>query len=98
MDHLWSPWRLEYVKAHKPDTECVFCRAIGASAEAADALGEGALDPLVVFQGRTAYVILNRYPYNNGHLMVVTRRHVATLIDLTSDELHEIALLTQRSE
>jgi ATP adenylyltransferase len=76
----------------------VFCRAIGASAEAADALGAGAVDPLVVFQGRTAYVILNRYPYNNGHLMVVPRRHVATLIDLASDELHEIALLTQRSE
>ncbi|HLG56496.1 MAG TPA: HIT domain-containing protein [Vicinamibacterales bacterium] len=98
VDHLWSPWRLEYVKAHKPDTECVFCRAISASAEAADALGAGAVDPLVVFQGNTAYVILNRYPYNNGHLMVVPRRHVATLIDLTPDELHEIALLTQRSE
>ena len=88
MDHLWSPWRLEYVKASKPDTECVFCLA----------LGPGSADPLVLFQGRTAYVVLNRYPYNNGHLMVVPCRHVATLTGLTPEELLEVAVLTQRSE
>jgi ATP adenylyltransferase len=55
-------------------------------------------DELVVFPGGLAFVILNRYPYNNGHLMVVPRRHVATLMDLTREELAEIALLTQRSE
>jgi len=51
-----------------------------------------------VFTGRVAYVILNRYPYNNGHVMVVPRRHVASLTDLATDELQEIAVLTQRSE
>ena len=55
-------------------------------------------DPLIVFSGRVAYVILNRYPYNNGHVMVVPRRHVANLTELTLDELHEIARLTQQSE
>jgi len=98
MDHLWSPWRLDYVKASKPDTECVFCLAAGASAKAGLAIGPGAIDPLVLFQGRTAYVILNLYPYNNGHLMVVPRRHVATLTGLTPEELQEVAVLTQRSE
>jgi len=88
MDHLWTPWRLDYVRANKPATECVFC----------DALTPGAEDPLVIFQGHRAYVIINRYPYNNGHVMVVPHRHVATLVELTPDELHEVAVLTQRSE
>ena len=88
MDHLWSPWRLEYVTSTRSDSRCVFC----------DALAGERIDPLVVFTGHAAYVIVNRYPYNNGHVMVVPRRHVATLVELTPDELHEIARLTQRSE
>jgi ATP adenylyltransferase len=86
MDHLWSPWRLDYVKASKSEGDCVFCLAAHGT------------DPLVLFQGHTAYVILNRYPYNTGHLMVVPRRHVATLTGLTPEELQEAAVLTQRSE
>jgi ATP adenylyltransferase len=81
MDHLWAPWRLDYIAA-KADAP----------------VDERVIDPLVVFLGRTAYVILNRYPYTSGHIMVVPRRHVATLIGLTSEELQEIAVLTQRSE
>ena len=92
MDHLWSPWRLHYVTAEKPSIECVFCRPV------ADTAPGAARDPLVVFIGSLAYVILNRYPYNNGHLMVVPHRHLATLVELAVDELHEVALLTQRSE
>jgi ATP adenylyltransferase len=88
VDHLWSPWRLEYVTSSRSDTTCVFC----------DAIADERTDPLVVFAGVTAYVIVNRYPYNNGHVMVVPRRHVATLTELTPDELAEIARLTQRSE
>jgi ATP adenylyltransferase len=88
MQHLWSPWRLEYVTGPKPAGRCVFCGA----------LGQAGPDPLVVCEGRTAYVILNRYPYNNGHLMVVPRRHLAALGELSPDELHEVAELTQRSE
>ena len=92
MDHLWSPWRLDYVTAEKPSTGCIFCRPSGDTAAGA------ARDPLIVFDGSLAYVILNRYPYNNGHLMVVPHRHLATLVELSIDELHEVALLTQRSE
>ena len=69
VDHLWSPWRLEYVTGAKPHG-CVFClgtdKAAGATALNQD---------LVVLQGVLAYVILNLYPYNNGHLMVVPYRH-----------------------
>jgi ATP adenylyltransferase len=86
MNHLWSPWRLEYVISKKPEG-CVFCLAAGAKA-----------DPLVVYEGQLAYVILNLYPYNNGHLMVVPHRHQASLAALTRDEMNEVGQLTQLSE
>ena len=92
MDHLWSPWRLHYVTAEKPSAGCIFCKP-GTDTKAGDGR-----DPLIVFTGPLAYVILNRYPYNNGHLMVVPHRHLSTLIELSVDELHEVASLTQRAE
>ncbi len=70
-----------------PDA-CIFCRAVE----------DSACDALVVDRGDRAYVILNLYPYNSGHLMVVPRRHVATLAELAREELVELALLTQRAE
>jgi ATP adenylyltransferase len=83
MDHLWSPWRLEYVISKKPEG-CVFCRPSD--------------DLLIVHQGQLSYVVLNLYPYNNGHLMVVPYRHESTLAGLTRDEMNEVGALTQRSE
>jgi ATP adenylyltransferase len=53
---------------------------------------------LIVHEGALAYVILNKFPYNAGHLMVVPHRHAPTLGQLTRDELHEVARLTQLSE
>jgi ATP adenylyltransferase len=99
MDHLWSPWRLEYIIGDKKETRCVFCvgaEAPGAKAAVAPQSPEP--DPLVVFRGDLAYVILNLYPYNNGHLMVVPFRHEPTLAGLTRDEMTEVGLLTQRAE
>jgi ATP adenylyltransferase len=87
VDHLWSPWRLEYVTNSKPHG-CVFCHAPDPQH----------LDPLVVFQGELAYVILNLYPYNNGHLMVVPYRHESSLAGLTREEMNDVGLLTQRCE
>lgn len=66
----------------------MFCRA----QEAPDA------DALVVHQGVTAFVILNLFPYNSGHVMVVPRRHLASMAALTHDELVEMAELTQAAE
>jgi ATP adenylyltransferase len=87
MDRLWSPWRLTYVTGGTSTAQCIFCEA----AEAADA-------PLVLHRGTHAFVILNLYPYNNGHLMIVPRRHIATLAEATADELQELIGLTRRSE
>ena len=88
MERLWSPWRLAYVEGGSEPKSCIFCDAL----EADDAA------PLVLLRGQLSFVILNLYPYNNGHLMVVPRRHVATLADATADELDEMIRLTQLSE
>ena len=71
-----------------PEPGCIFCTAL----ERAEA------EPLLLHLGETCYVILNLYPYNNGHLMVVPKRHVATLAAATTAELAELMLLTQRAE
>jgi len=94
MERLWSPWRLPYVTGSKPEAGCVFCLAGGT----ADQGGQPHPESLVVFSGATCYIVLNLYPYNNGHLMVVPFRHAASLAALTGEELHELAVLTQRSE
>jgi ATP adenylyltransferase len=98
MDRLWTPWRLEYVTGEKPEAGCVFCEAPRLHAEAVAKAGPQDPDSLIVCEGVTAYVILNKYPYNNGHLMSVPYRHVDSLSALRPEELQELALLTQRSE
>jgi ATP adenylyltransferase len=88
MDRLWAPWRLSYVTAAQvPPTDCIFCDA-----------SAGRTVDLVVLRGRLSYVILNLYPYNNGHLMVVPNRHLAALEALTPDEQAELMRLTRLSE
>ena len=90
MDRLWSPWRLAYVTRSEPDAGCIFCDATHPP--------ESDSDSLIVFRGTTCYVVLNLYPYNNGHLMVVPYRHLATFAALSVEEVTELGLLIQRSE
>jgi ATP adenylyltransferase len=89
MERLWTPWRLHYVTAASgAEPACIFCAAREAIAA----------EPLVVHAGARAYVILNKFPYNNGHLMVVPHRHAGRLADLDAGELDEIMALCQLSE
>ena len=88
MERLWSPWRHAYVTRAAEPAECVFCAAPDAP--------EG--QALIVHTGRTCFVILNLYPYNNGHLMVVPNRHAPNLATLTADEQAELMRLTRHSE
>ena len=88
---LYTPHRMAYIKGGGPtgvgQQDCPFCEIPGMS----DA------DGLVVARGQTAYVVLNLYPYNAGHLMVVPFRHVASYDDLEPAEAAEVATLTQRA-
>lgn len=86
MKHLWSPWRLEYLTAPKSEG-CVFCH----SAEHSDDR-----ENLVLLRGERAFLILNRYPYNNGHFMVVPYAHVPSLEALDVPTLTEMMLLLKR--
>jgi ATP adenylyltransferase len=88
MERLWSPWRNAYVTRKGDDSACPFCDALTAD-EGRD---------LIVDQGPTCFVILNLYPYNSGHLMVVPRRHVGTLAALDPVELSEMAASARRAE
>lgn len=86
MKQLWAPWRIEYILGPKPDA-CVFC--LPDSAEEDE-------ERLVLHRGGRAFVIMNRYPYNNGHIMVCPYRHVSELTDLSREEAHEVMDLVQR--
>jgi ATP adenylyltransferase len=88
VDRLYSPWRLQYVTAASGDDPgaCIFCTALQRS------------DPLVLYRGRATFVILNLFPYNNGHLMVVPNRHIGRLADARTDELTELMALTRVAE
>lgn len=85
-ERLWAPWRIGFLVGPKPDT-CFLCEC---PAQAKDE------ENLVVERGRTCFAILNRYPYNNGHLLVAPYRHVGDLADLTPEEMGEMMLLARK--
>jgi ATP adenylyltransferase len=87
MKQLWSPWRLEYLTAPRQEG-CIFCHAIA---------GDDDRENLVLWRGEHAFLILNRYPYNNGHLMVVPYDHLPTFEALDAATLTELMLLTNRA-
>lgn len=84
---LWAPWRLEYIKQADEQSGCVFCD------EAAGALD--AEESLLVHAGDAAIVLLNKFPYSSGHLMVAPTRHVGAFRELSADEalvIHRLAV------
>ncbi len=82
---IWAPWRLEYIGEAGTQDGCVFCD------EAAGSLGG---ESLTVHRGERAFVLLNKFPYSSGHLMVASMRHIGDLAELTSDEAAEVHELT----
>jgi len=88
MSHLWTPWRLPYLRGEEPlPEECLFC----IKPQTPDA------EAHILHRGPLVYVILNRYPYNNGHLMVVPYDHVASLEDLSPETVGELMAVAQLS-
>ena len=85
MKNLWSPWRSKYIESFKDeqsDGECIFCQAV--EKEISD------FNNLVVHKAKNIFVMLNLYPYNNGHMMIVPKRHISKLQDLASEESKEL--------
>jgi len=77
MKHVFAPWRIEYIKGKKPEG-CIFCRDSG-------------LDrTLLVHEGKNAFILMNRYPYVSGHIMIAPYRHVRDIEDLRKGERLEI--------
>jgi ATP adenylyltransferase len=70
MEYLWTPWRSTYMKEKRGKTKCIFCEAAASTEDAQN---------LVVYRGQFCFVILNRYPYTSGHLMIAPYRHVSRL-------------------
>jgi ATP adenylyltransferase len=89
MELLFTPWRLAYLTTDRSDAGCIFCEALEAGQDR---------ERLIVLRGKANFLILNRYPYNNGHLMIVPNRHVAQIGDSTPEELHELVDLVARCE
>jgi ATP adenylyltransferase len=94
MDHLWSPWRYQYVSSAAAfplgKDDCFFCRS--AENPADDVVN------LVVRRAERSFVLLNRYPYSTGHLMIAPYAHVATLTETEVATLEEMMQLAQRCE
>lgn len=88
-DVLFAAWRYEYLVSDKSDNRCFFCEA---------AASENDDETLVVHRGRKVFVILNRYPYTNGHIMVAPYAHDARLSNSSEETLHELVSTVARAE
>lgn len=89
-DILWAPWRMEFIRGAKSSKDsCIFCELA--------ASGDIDSEKLVLHRGKSSYVLMNRYPYNTGHLLVIPFSHTGTLSSLSSDEHAEIMRLTSAS-
>ena len=89
MQNLFTPWRFAYLSGGRRERGCVFCRARDSKDDAAS---------LVVHRGRHNFVILNRYPYNSGHLMIVPYRHLGALAGSAPGQLGEMMRLAAQCE
>ena len=87
MDYMWAPWRMEYILSSKP-AGCIFCDKPQQNTDR---------ENLILYRGETCFVIMNYYPYNNGHLLIVPYRHISNLEDLTTQEQAEIMSVLAKS-
>ncbi len=88
MQRLWAPWRMEYIEKADHTPGCIFCVK---PAERRDR------ENGILYRGKTAFIMMNAFPYNTGHLMIAPYKHTADLYDLTDEELLEISRLVRYS-
>ncbi|MFA4874333.1 MAG: HIT domain-containing protein [bacterium] len=89
MERLWAPWRMQFIEELRDSSGgCIFCELAAAGDDR---------KRLVLSRSELCYVLMNRYPYNNGHLMIVPFKHVASLSELSREEHAEMLSLCARS-
>ncbi|MBU1937450.1 HIT domain-containing protein [bacterium] len=91
MEILWAPWRMEYLRGTAVEDEkkdCIFCTMLKENRDR---------ENLILYRGSSAFVVMNLYPYNSGHLMVVPNRHIGQLSDLQPEEMLELGKLLQQT-
>jgi len=79
MEQIWAPWRIKYILMEKPE-ECILCDKPEQDND---------IQNYILYRGKKNFIILNIFPYNPGHLMIAPYRHIATIEELTKEELHE---------
>jgi ATP adenylyltransferase len=90
MENLWAPWRMAYIAPKTPrPLECIFCTLPADPAEQSD------VENHILYRGERCFMMLNLYPYNNGHLMIAPYQHVATIEKLDADTLAELMAQAQ---
>lgn len=86
MDRIWAPWRTVYIGKDQ-GSGCIFCEKLQSEKD---------VENYVLYRGDKTFVMMNLYPYNNGHLLIAPKRHVGDLTDLEKGEILELGLVTQR--
>jgi len=84
MKTMWAPWRMEYILSEK-DEGCIFCRALSDQ------------DNLTLYKGKVTMVVMNKYPYINGHLLVAPTRHLSFLEQLSKNEMGDLLETVEKS-
>ncbi|MBZ5552630.1 MAG: HIT domain-containing protein [Acidobacteriia bacterium] len=98
MDHLYTPWRYQFIRAIKAGAECIFCLAASTGEGTRGEQQARDRQRLVLYRGSQSFIILNRYPYTNGHLMIAPFAHLADLASCPVPLLAELMELAQRAE
>ncbi|MFH0845625.1 MAG: HIT domain-containing protein [Pseudomonadota bacterium] len=88
MKTLWAPWRMTYILSDEKEGDCIFCPGNDRGKDEAR---------LILYVGSLSMVVMNKFPYNNGHLLVAPVRHVPELDSLSEDEMLDIGLMVRRS-
>jgi len=89
VDRLWSPWRYQYISKSADSSSCIFCDKVRGTADE---------ENLILVRAEHNFVLLNLFPYTNGHLMIAPYHHVATLSELAAPAATEMMRLAQRAE
>lgn len=89
MDFLWSPWRFQYIASARRESGCIFCQLLSENDDPRN---------LILLRKSHNFLVLNKFPYTTGHLMIVTLRHLATLAESSAAELEEMIRLARDCE